>query len=481
MGLVGLVGLVGWRAEVVCGVVVGCSLAGAAMLACSDSSEPSAPTEAGAPEAEAAAPVDDAGPPGDAPSGDPNGIAARTLSPLPALPSDPTNAVADSPLAATFGQMLFFDKSFSGPLAVGDDGGNGGLGAVGEVGKVSCASCHVGAVLDDRRSKPGNVSLGTDYGTRRALPLVNSSFYTWANWGGRFDSQWSLPLAVAENAKIMNGTRLQIVHAIHAKYKAEYEAVFPALDPRLDPADPGAVAFPASGKPKAKPSDPDGPWEQMAPADRTIANTIYANYGKAIAAYLRKLVSRESAFDKYAAGDKTAISAAADRGLGIFAGKGQCIACHNGPHLEDGDFHALGVPQTSPHATAPDLGRFTDVPLLLASPFNTNGAFSADVSTGKLTGLAPVDAQRGQFRTKSLRGVAAAGPYMHAGQLATLEDVVAFYNMGGGDVADSGIVKDPKLNALALTAQESADLVELLKTLTSAPVPDALNTDTSKP
>lgn len=418
-----------------------------------------------------AAPVD-AGSPSDAPTGDPNGIVARTLSPLPALPPDPTNAVADDARAATFGQMLFFDKSFSGPLAVGDDGGNGGLGAIGETGKVSCASCHMGAVLDDRRSKPGNVSLGTDYGTRRALPLVNASFYAWANWGGRFDSQWSLPLAVVENAKIMNGTRMQIVHAIYAKYKAEYEAIFPALDPRLDPADPNAANFPASGKPKAT-GAPDGAWEQMAAGDRTIANTIYANYGKAIAAYLRKLVSRDSAFDKYAAGDKTAISAAADRGLGVFAGKGQCIVCHVGPHFEDGEFHALGVPQTGPHVPASDLGRFTDVGALLASPFKTDG--------GKLV---QDPSQSGQFRTKSLRGVADAGPYMHAGQFATLEDVVAFYNKGGGDAAaaaDAGIVKDVRLNVLDLSAQESADLVEFLKTLTGAPVPAALNTDTSKP
>jgi len=445
------------RAELVCGVVFVAALAGAAVAACSDSSPETA--------------VD--------PTGDSNGIAARTLSPLRAVPPDPTNAVADNALAATFGQMLFFDKSFSGPLAVADNGMNGGLGAKGETGKVSCASCHIGAVLDDRRSKPGNVSLGADYGTRRALPLVNASFYAWANWGGRFDSQWSLPLAVAESTAIMNGTRLQIVHAIYAKYKAEYEAVFGALDTRLNPADANAAAFPLSGKPKAKLTDPDGPWELMADADRMIANTIYANYGKAIASYLRLLVSRDSAFDKYAAGDKTAISAAADRGLRVFAGRGQCVACHNGPHFEDQDFHALGVP-------SPDLGRFKDVPDLLASPFNTNGAFSADVDVdaGKLMGIAQIDAQRGRFRTKSLRGVAVAGPYMHAGQFATLEDVVAFYDKGGGDaadVADAGIVKDVKLHVLHLTTQERADLVEFLKTLTGAPVPAALNVDTSKP
>ncbi|HEU4612478.1 MAG TPA: cytochrome c peroxidase, partial [Kofleriaceae bacterium] len=116
-------------------------------------------------------------------------------SPLPAVPADPTNAYADNAAAAKLGQMLFFDKSYSGALSVADDGMNGGLGAVGDTGKVACASCHaVGSdALDDRRSQPGAVSLGTGLGTRNALGAVNSAFYAWTNWGGRFDSQWSLP------------------------------------------------------------------------------------------------------------------------------------------------------------------------------------------------------------------------------------------------------------------------------------------------
>ena len=475
------------RTELVCGAMFLMTLSGAAVFACSDSSDssPGPTTDAGGtPEAapsDASSGVDSS--PTDSGNGADSGIdpaQLAMLSPLPAVPADPTNAVADNALAAALGQMLFFDKSFSGPLAVGDDGVNGGLGAVGDVGKVSCASCHSGTVLDDRRSKPGNVSLGTDFGTRRALALVNASFYTWTNWGGRFDSQWSLPLAVAENPVIMKGTRLAIIHSIHAKYKTEYEAIFGTLDPRLDPANANAADFPASGKPKAA-GGADGPWELMAAADRTIANTIYANFGKAIAAYMRKLVSRNAAFDKYVAGDKSAISAAAESGLKVFLGKGECVGCHSGPHFEDGQFHALGVPQSGPHVPAADLGRFTDVAPLLASPFNTNGAFSENASTGKLTGLVQAPAQTGQFRTKGLRGVGVTGPYMHSGQLATLDDVVAFYNAGGGsDLGDAGATKDAKIKPLGLSTQESADLVEFMKTLTGEDVPAALDTDTSK-
>lgn len=403
-----------------------------------------------------------------------------TLSPLPAVPPDTTNAFADDPGAARLGQMVFFDKSYAGALTVGDDGMNGGLGNVGDTGKVACASCHgVGSgALDDQRSRPNHVSLGTAVGTRNAHGLVNSSYYRWTNWGGRFDSQWSLPLAVAEGGATMKSTRLQIAHMLYAKYRAEYDAVFPvALDPALDPAAPDAARFPPSGKPRAMPSDPPGPWEGMTLADQDVVNRIYANYGKALAAYTRLLVSRDAPFDRYLDGETTAISNAAKRGLRTFLA--ECASCHAGPNLADDQFYALGVPQTGAGVPAIDLGRHQDVPGLLASPFNSDGVFSDDRTTGRLAGLVQAEAQRGTFRTKSLRGVATSPPYMHAGQLAGLVDVVAFYNDGGGDVAND-VMKDPRIRPLGLTAEEQADLVALLETFTGEPVPAATLADTSK-
>lgn len=398
------------------------------------------------------------------------------LSPLPvAPPADTTNAYADSAAAAALGQMLFFDKSYAGALAVGNDGTNGGLGTAGETGKVSCASCHApgSATLDDQRSHPNNVSLGTDFGTRNAPGIVDSAFYKWTNWGGRFDSQWSLPLAVAENAKIMNSTRLQVVHLLWTKYRTEYNAIFPApLDPRLDPTDANASAFPAAGKPT------QAAWDTMVPADQAIANRIFANYGKAIAAYLRRVNSRDARFDQFVAGDHTALSHAEIHGLKLFLAKG-CTGCHSGPHFEDGAFHALVVPQTGTHVPATDLGRNADVPALLASAFNTNGAYSDDIATHKLDGLAQIEAQKGQFRTRSLRDVAGSAPYMHAGQLATLGDVVTFYNAGGGDPGATGIVKDPLMVPLNLSAADQADLVAFLGTLDGEGVSPMLVVDTS--
>ncbi len=405
----------------------------------------------------------------------------KKLSPLPAVPADTTNKYADNAAAAALGQMLFFDTSYSGALAVGDDGTNGGLGAVGETGKVACASCHMGTTMDDNRSKPGNVSLGTDFGTRNALSVVNSVFYKWTNWGGRFDSQWHLAVAVAENPKIMNATRLGIAHMLWNKYRTEYDAIFDdPLPTALDPAATDAARFPASGKPKPA-GGTDGPWEGMTDADRAIVNRIFSNYGKAIAAYQRKLVGRNSPFDKFVAGDKSAIADDAKRGLKVFVGKGQCIQCHSGPTFSDDKFHALIVPQTGPKVPATDLGRFADVPGLLASPWNVNGTFSDDTTTGKLTGLAADDTMKGQFRTKSLRGVGASGPYMHSGQFATLEDVVDFYKKGGDEPpADAGITKDTLMKPIAFEGTEAADLIAFMKTLTGEDIPTALRSSTAK-
>lgn len=399
-----------------------------------------------------------------------------TLTPLGAKPPvDTTNTFADDANAAKLGQMLFFDTSYSGALVVGNDGSNGGLGTAGDTGKVACASCHGGLGAEDSRSKPGNVSLGIDFGTRNALALVDSSYQSWTSWGGRFDSQWSLPVAVAENPKNMKTGRLQIAHMLWTKYKTEYNAIFPVpLDPSLDPAASDASRFPPAG------AGTDPAFTGMASGDRDIVNRIVANYGKAIQAYLRLLVSRNAAFDKYMAGDSTALDASQVNGMRLFIGKGNCVSCHSGPALTDSKFHALAVPQTGAHVPAADLGRFQDVPPLLTSIFNTNGAFSDDVNTGKLTNLVQAAAQTGQFRTPTLRGVARTAPYMHSGQLATLADVVSYYNTGGSDPGDSGVTKDTLIKPLGLQSSEVTDVAHFLEALNGEPIPSALLQNTAK-
>lgn len=396
----------------------------------------------------------------------------KALSPLPALPPDTTNQFADNAAAATLGQKLFFDKRYSGPLKA-----SGPLGAVGDTGKVSCFTCHAGPAMSDNRA-PFNVTLGTDFHTRNAPALVNSSFYRWTNWGGRFAAQWELPLAVAENGLTMNSTRLKLAHFIYDHYKAEYEAVFGALEPALSATATDKARFPEFGKP----GDASN-WDGMVPADQAIVNRIIVNFGKALQAYLRKLVSRDAPFDQYVANNGGTLSDSAKRGAELFVGKAKCSKCHSGPLLSDQAFHNLGVAQPgTDHVPAVDNGRFSDGAALLGSALNVKGVFSDDVSAGtqQLAGLSsPLpDATKAAFRTASLREVKDTGPYMHSGQLQTLAEVVQFYVNGGGTAA-SGTIKDPLLTPVALEAAEQLDLVHFLESLSGASLPPALLVDTS--
>jgi cytochrome c peroxidase len=356
------------------------------------------------------------------------------LSPLPPLPPDDPRAVA-------LGQMLFFDDELAGS------------------GKaLSCHTCHDGPALDDT---PNHVSLGAKHGTRNSPPVINAAYYKWSNWGGRFDSQWSLVLGASENPEVMNGTRLGIVKRVADKYRAEYDALFAPLEVTA------LARLPAAGKPKPA-GAPDGPWEAMAAADRELVDRIFVNIGKAIAAYMRTLVARDAPFDRYVAGDRNAISPEAKRGFKLFLA--HCKSCHGGPHFQDDQFHALGVAQFGAHVPEIDHGRFTDVVPLLASKFAT---------PDRLTGLAQSPAQRGQFRTPSLRNVAVTAPYMHAGQFATLEAVVKFYNAGGGR-EEPGVTKSPLIKKLELTDEQQADLVAFMTTLTDTKLPPERLVDTSR-
>ena len=86
-------------------------------------------------------------------------------------------------------------------------------------------------------------------------------------------------------------------------------------------------------------------------------------------------------------------------GLGVFLGKGNCASCHSGPLFTDNQFHNLGLPQVGPNVPATDLGRFTDGPALFASPFNRDGLFSDDRTTGLLADISatPPEGRRGAF------------------------------------------------------------------------------------
>ncbi len=406
----------------------------------------------------------------------------KTLSPLPGVPKDTTNKYADDPAAAKLGQALFHDKRFAGPIVVGSDGTNGGNGQVGETGKIACASCHDSThAWIDTRSKPNTTSLGANWVVRNASSILNASYYTWLENDGLRDSQWSDSLTDPEDPGSMNGSRLRIAHVLWNKYKDQYNSIFKEypLPAALDPAAPDAARFPAD----AKPSDPASPWDKMAPADQEAARRIYANFGKAMQAYLRLLVSLNAPFDRYVAGDTAAISKAAKRGLQLFIGKANCIGCHNTSLFSDNLFHTTGMVVTGERANPLERGRLDGLNALLDIEFRTDSAYSDDVAEGqkRLAGLKKDDPQwEGVWRTKGLREVAETAPYTHAGQLATLKDVLDFYNKGGDASGYIG-TKDKLMKPLNLSAAEIQDLIAFLGTLTGEPVPAALAADTTPP
>ena len=155
---------------------------------------------------------------------------------------------------------------------------------------------------------------------------------------------------------------------------------------------------------------------------------------KAIAAYERTILSGDAPYDKWKLGDKTALTEPAQRGMKLFFGKANCVACHSGPNFTDNGFHNIGVPGS-------DEGR---------------GAISKSAG------------DKGAFKTPTLREIAKSGPYMHDGSLKTLEEVVAHYVKGGTPNPEL----DEEIFPLKLTPEESADLVTFLKEgLSSASYP----------
>jgi cytochrome c peroxidase len=409
------------------------------------------------------------------------------------LPADPSNAVADDPAAAALGKAFYFEPGFSGALGPDNDGvTNGSVGAAGQVGRLSCQSCHdllsPTASGSDDRSAPANASLGAAYTLRNAPTIINAAFSaTWQFWDGRKDSLWGQALAPTENPVEANGSRLRVAHLIQSKYADAYTAVFPAApsnDPTSNPpvlADLGDPArFPSDGKPG------DPAFDDLAPPDQDLVNRVFANYGKALEAYERRLTSRaftKAPFDQFLqslAGDSTYANAslepAAIRGAKLFIGKAGCRECHRGPLLTDFQFHDIGVPQEGAHVPASDDGRYTGAAALAADPFNRAGRYSDDQTPAPdeqvaLAG-APATEDVGRFKTPSLRNVGKTAPYMHDGYYQTLWDVVNHYNFAGATGDYDGEL-DVALSPLLLTDAELGDLVEFLGSLSDGAVIDS--------
>jgi cytochrome c peroxidase len=277
-----------------------------------------------------------------------------------------------SPDKVELGRLLYFDPRLSAD------------------GTVSCATCHAPA---QAFADPRPVSIGVrgGRGTRNSPTVINAAYLDFQFWDGRARSLEQQAAGPITNPVEMANTAANAERTLSAI--AGYAPLF-------------TRAFGSPG----------------ITMDRIT---------QAIAAFERTVLSGNSAYDRYKAGDERALTDAQLRGLGVFVKKGQCSQCHTDPLFTDGQFHNIGVGMES---AAPDPGRYTV----------TKNA-----------------ADRGAFRTPPLREVARTAPYMHDGSMRTLAEVVDFYDRGGTPNPQL----DPKMTPLGLTAQDKRDLIAFLEGL----------------
>lgn len=340
----------------------------------------------------------------------------QSLSPA-VLESDSTNAFEKNEFAATLGQHIFYDTRFSSNK------------------EISCASCHVPEkYFTDGKS----VAEGIGTTNRNSPTVLNAAHQRWFFWDGRTDTLWGQPIQTMEHQDEMNIPRAEIAQIIFS-------------DEKLGPL-----------------------WiNTFDEMDKDDVDTTSANIAKSIAAYITKLGSSHAPFDDFVAGDTNAISVSAQRGLKYFINDGGCLRCHFGPWMTDGSFHSVGIAPLNGGALI-DSGRAGAIDKLTQAQFTASGIHSDDRNGVRATISKHIAKRRedwGSFRTPSLRNVAKTPPYMHAGQLETLDDVLEHYSTLENFVS-ADHHRETILEPLQLTQQQKEDLISFLESLT-APLPEA--------
>ncbi len=369
-------------------------------------------------------------------------LRSLSLASLGPVPGDPSNRYADDTAAARLGERLFFDTRLSGN------------------GKVSCATCHV----PSRGFQDGTpLAHGAGTTARRTMPVAGTAYSPWMFWDGRTDSQWAQALGPLESAVEHDGDRTQYAHIIAAHYRDQYEAVFGRL--------PGLDGLPAHAGPVAD-STRAAAWRRISASGQDDITRVYANIGKAIAAYERRIGFTPSRFDRYVETELAGrqhtsadtLSPDEEAGLRLFIGKANCSTCHNGPLFTDNHFHNTGVP-ASAAVVAVDSGRAVGARQAVASEFNCTSRYSdskpEDCDELRFAVTEGEELVRA-YKTPSLRDIAGRAPYMHAGQLATLTDVVAHY-----DRAPAAPFGHSELKPLRLSDAERRQIEAFLRTLSS--------------
>jgi cytochrome c peroxidase len=353
-------------------------------------------------------------------------------------PADPSNRFADNEQAAALGKALFFDQRLSSN------------------GRIACASCHSPTTgFTDARA----LGQGVGTGARRTMPIQPALYVTWQFWDGRADSLWAQALGPVENPVEHGFSRMEVVRLLATQYRRPYEALFgplPSFDDRR--------RFPTRASPLGDLAAQSA-WTAMRETDQDFVDRAFANFGKAIAAYERTLELQPTRFDDYVAGldgHGPALQLTGDEvaGLRLFTGKGQCLQCHNGPLFTHGGFANTGVPEGR---AVGDLGRSDGVRTALADPFNCRGPYS-DAEPGQCEELeftVQDDAtQIRAYKVPSLRGAAQRPPYMHAGQFASLDQVLSHYARAPAAPAGRS-----EIRPVTFTGDERRQLIAFLRTL----------------
>ncbi len=339
----------------------------------------------------------------------------------PTYQPDPSNRVSGDSRAIALGAALFND-----PVLSVD-------------GAFSCASCHdpEQAFTTSEARAFGRVLLD-----RNSPSLRNLAGLRWYGWGGKSDSLWAASLHPIIEEQEMAHSKESLMRAISENtYIEDFEVIFGDVQSQ-------------------------------------DTEQVLVNIAKALSAYLETLVTERTQFDDFRdALERSDLAEAANypeaaqRGLQLFLGRGNCAFCHNGPRFSNNEFHDAGVPYFLSETEVDD-GRFGGLNFLLSSPYTLDGDWTDDPEKQGAWAVRNVRRSHsdfGTFRTPSLRGVAETAPYMHDGSLDDLDAVVRHYNEI--DIERLHADGEAILSELNLSEQEIADLVEFLETLSGVTRP----------
>lgn len=337
------------------------------------------------------------------------GLRVSELGPVPPLPEWPDNPPTEAKKA--LGKAIYSDRRLSGS------------------GNLACGNCHFtlgnfqsGGPFDlpDRSYPQITPTL-----PRHTPSLLNIVYATMLRWDGSYYKNlyetMVLPFAEA-NMNLTPGIPADEVEAVDVPLAQK------TLYQKLTVQAPGYVKVyqDAFGQDITK----------LTPEE------VWLLTGKALAVFIRVAVSRDSAFDKWNAGDDKAIGEDAIRGLVLFRGKGLCVACHSGPLLTDYQFHNVSTSPPGADGKRADEGRY------------------------KVT---TKEEDRGAFLTPSLRGRADTSPYFHNASQTKFAGVIRHLTTDEGRKDPR---HDPVLDSMVpLTDAETADLVAFLRTLRGAKLP----------